>query len=92
MRNFKKFRCGQFIRVQLIDGMVYEGVIIRMGTDHVVIGDVSGSGNWILIYNVDIMCVLYQGDYMQNFHIFTFLLHGFVIELAEVATNLAETA
>ena len=64
MRNFKKFRCGQFIRVQLIDGMVYEGVIIRMGTDHVVIGDVSGSGNWILIYNVDIICVLYQGDCM----------------------------
>lgn len=40
---------GDYVVVTLADGMVFEGEIVKIGNDNIVVDDVSAFGDWVFI-------------------------------------------
>lgn len=47
-------KCGDYAVVKLADGTVFEGEIVRMGVDNLVVDDKRTYGDWVFIefYNI----------------------------------------
>ena len=44
-----ELRIGEYVMVTLKDGTVFEGDVVRVGADNMVVDDVSAFGDWVFI-------------------------------------------
>ncbi len=44
-----ELRIGDYVMVTLKDGTVFEGDVVRVGADNMVVDDVSAFGDWVFI-------------------------------------------
>lgn len=45
----KKIIKGDYIKVKLLDGTTFEGVVVKVGSGHMVIDDIHTYGDWVFI-------------------------------------------
>uniref|UniRef100_UPI004057C94A hypothetical protein n=1 Tax=Acetatifactor sp. TaxID=1872090 RepID=UPI004057C94A len=43
------YSLGDYVIVSLVDGTVFEGEIVRIGSDNIVVDDVAAFGDWVFI-------------------------------------------
>lgn len=48
---------GDCIRVTLVDGTIFEGELVRLGKDNMVVDDMTVFGDWVFIEFSNIMSV-----------------------------------
>lgn len=51
------FIIGDYVKVTLVDGTIFEGELVRLGKDNMVVDDVSAFGDWVFIEFSNIMSV-----------------------------------
>lgn len=52
------FCIGDYVVVTLMDGTVFEGEIVRIGNDNIVVDDVSAFGDWVFIEFINIRGIM----------------------------------